>query len=83
MKTTAFRDLPADAYPFKIEFYDLAGTVVHVIEVPGPGVTEIPGLAKDHGPVGVRITLATGEVLVEEPPPAPPGETRSSPPPPR
>lgn len=64
---TAFHDLPQELFPFKIEFIDKAGTIVHTIHVHGPGAVHIPGLAEEFGPVSVRMTYANGEV--QETPP--------------
>lgn len=65
---TAFHDLPAESFPFKIEFMDGAGTIVHTIVVRGPGAVHIPGLAEKYGPVSVRITYPNGEVSEQKPP---------------
>lgn len=67
----AVRDLPADAYPFVIEFLNQDRKVVHRIDVPGPGGVAIPGLAAEHGPISVRLTFANGEVQEDGPPSAP------------
>ncbi len=64
----AFADVPADAFPVSIEFIDRSGKVVWSDVILGPGALPIPALAKDHGPVGVRMIFASGEV-VEEPAP--------------
>lgn len=51
----AFGDLPADAFPFTIEFFRHdTGEVVHTIHVPGPGAIAVPALAAD---VGVKIDV--------------------------
>jgi hypothetical protein len=64
----AFRDLPARAYPFVVEYFTTTGAVVHTERVEGPGVMKVPGLSGLFGPIGVRVTYASGEV-VETPPP--------------
>lgn len=61
---TAFSDLDPRCFPFTIEF--LAGDlVVHQIVVESPGVIKVPGLSSQWGPVAVRVTYATGEVITE------------------
>ena len=66
-KPAAFHDLPADHYPFTIEFIrEDNGEVTETIEVAeGPVVIEIPGGYYDkYGcKAEVRITFATGEVV--------------------
>lgn len=64
----AFVDLPLSAYPMVYEFFRRDGQVVHRIEVSGPGVAHIPGLAHLHGPIGVRITYGDGTVSEDGPP---------------
>lgn len=61
-KPFAFHDLPATAFPFKIEMFTRDGRVVHEIEVTGPGAIEVPGLAAFYGPTGARIRYADGRV---------------------
>lgn len=70
MRNLAFHDLPQSAFPFKIEFFNATGDLVHAIEVSGPGAVEVPGLRPQHGPVAVRVTYADGSV-VEQPAPSP------------
>lgn len=66
-RPTAFRDLPADNYPFTVEAFDLEGRVVWTERVEGPGSLYIPPLAQTYGPVGVRIITPMG--TTETPPP--------------
>jgi hypothetical protein len=67
-KPTAFRDLPEESYPFTVEFFTADGTVVHTIEVSGPGAIEVPALGTIYGPVGARAIYADGTVHVTQPP---------------
>lgn len=62
-----FHDLPADYYPFVIEFVDeTEGKVVHTVEVPDASAVAIPRLSKELGvPIGVRVTYANGKVIYE------------------
>lgn len=57
-------DLPAEAYPFVLEFFRVtdpeATEVVHRIEVSGPGAVRVPGLKGDGPPVWVRMTFSDG-----------------------
>ena len=62
----AVRDLPAEAYPFTVDFIDQTGKVVHTITIEGPGVTLIPALRDQYGPVDVRITYADHTVIYEK-----------------
>lgn len=65
MSRYAFYDLPADAFPFVIEFTRAdTGAVVHRIEVTGPGAITVPGLGRQLG--GVRIDARV--VQLEKPP---------------
>jgi hypothetical protein len=61
---TAFHDLSRECFPFTIEFLNRADEVVHTITVPEPGVIKVPGLAAEHGSCAVRVSYATGEVIV-------------------
>lgn len=62
MKPTAFHDLPAHAFPVTIEFFTQDGTVVHRIEITGPGAVEIPALRLLHaGPIASRVIYASGQ----------------------
>jgi hypothetical protein len=63
-----FHDLPADSFPFRIEFLDRDGVVVHQIEVDGPGGMHIPALSGRYGPISTRITFPDGEVVEVAPP---------------
>lgn len=65
---TAFHDLPADKFPFIVEFISSKGMVVHRIEVASPGVVKIPGLSPLFGPVSTRVTFADGTVVTEPAP---------------
>lgn len=67
----AFHDLPADRFPFVIEFLSASGVVVHRQEVPGPGAIKIPGLAPLFGPVTTRVIFPDGSVVEQS---APKGE---------
>lgn len=62
----AFANLKAKDFPFKIEWLNAAGEVVHEVTVDSPGVVPVPGLAKDHGPVSVRMTMANGDVITDQ-----------------
>ena len=55
-KPFAFRDLPAEDYPFTIE-YRVAATnrLIQSQVVHEPGALDVPGLAADYGPVKVRM----------------------------
>ena len=67
---TRFRDLPADAFPFKVELLDaVTREVCWEAEADGPGAMRIPSWdeVNDGRPVAARITLGTGEVSVMEP----------------
>lgn len=53
----AFHDLPAEDFPFTIEFMRAdTNEVVHTIRVEGPGVVSVPALAKR---LGVEIKVRT------------------------
>lgn len=66
-RPAAFADLPAEAYPFTLEFFKKdTKEVVHTIEVTGPGTVDVPGLSTVHGPIGVRVTFADGEVIEDQ-----------------
>lgn len=59
MSDTRFRSLPADAFPFTVEF--MAGAVVlETVTVSGPGVLNVP---KHAMATHVRVTYATGETV--------------------
>jgi hypothetical protein len=63
----AFSSLPADAFPFTVEFISHdTGQVVHTIDVPEPGVLRVPPLRDEHGPVWARISYANGTVVEVE-----------------
>lgn len=52
---TAFVDVPADAFPFVVEFFrESDGEIVYTITVEGPGAIHIPPMAQ-YGKVGTRI----------------------------
>ena len=65
MSTPAeFISLPADAYPFTIEFLAVTtGEVVYTITVAGPGAVLVPALRASYGPVRARMTYADGTVV--------------------
>lgn len=67
-KPFAFHDLPASAYPFRVEALNEAGRVVWSVEVTAPGVVEIPALAKFFGPISTRVTFADDQTWTEGPP---------------
>ena len=59
---TYFADLPRDAFPIVLEFYE-EERMVHRIEIPDAGMVEIPALKRPDGPViTVRMVCANGEV---------------------
>ena len=60
----AFRELPANAFPFTVEFFKVSdGDVIHTIVVNGPGMMQIPAIAKEIGePVGTRTIFPDGQV---------------------
>lgn len=63
-----FRDLPADAFPFTIELYDVdTREVYETIEVAGPGATRINPKPAHVRLAGSRIRFANGEVTEHEP----------------
>lgn len=57
----AFGDLPADAFPFTIQFlrHDTR-EVVHSIYVDGPGAIAVPALKDKYGPIDVRMITPQG-----------------------
>jgi hypothetical protein len=60
----AFQSLPADAFPFAVEFISHGtGEVVYIIEVPEPGVIRVPPLHDEHGPIWVRVSYANGLIV--------------------
>lgn len=61
-------DLPLDHFPFVIEYFTADGTVVHSAVVTGPGVMQVPPLAATHGPIGTRVSFATGHVVTQDVP---------------
>lgn len=66
-------DLPRESYPFCIEFFSVrdaeASTVLHRIDVTGPGGIQIPPLAVEHGvPIWVRMTYPDGTTQEQWPP---------------
>lgn len=61
MGDVPFTDLPAEKFPLVIRFMR-DGVEVHRIEVPGPGVVEIPGLGSETAPMSVRVEYADGTV---------------------
>ena len=63
-KPTAFHDLPADAFPFTIEFFRAdTKEVVHTIRVEGPGMVEVPPLSKMHGGVEIDTRITSDKDL--------------------
>lgn len=65
---TAFSDLKASDFPFKIELLNAAGEVLYESTVAEPGVLRMPGLAAEHGPITARLTFPNGHVVTEGPP---------------
>jgi len=61
---TAFHDLPAEAFPFTVEFFRVSDRVVmHTVIVHDAGLLRVPSNAELGGePVGVRTTYADGTV---------------------
>ena len=67
MTPYAYRDLPAAAFPFTVEFISQrTGKVVHAFTAAGPGVITVPALRDEHGPVDVRVTYADGFTIYEK-----------------
>ena len=62
MKRVAFHDLPAQAFPMDVEFYRAdTGEVVCHFTIDGPGVLEVPPLARELGTrVNVRVRSGDG-----------------------
>lgn len=60
-----FHNLPADRFPFTIEFLRVdTKEVVHTIRVEGAGALVVPPLAQQYGVrVSVRVTFPDGEVV--------------------
>lgn len=56
----AFLDLPPEAFPFVIRFFDQGGREVYAITVTSIGVIHIPSLAAEHGPVRAQIDWPQG-----------------------
>lgn len=65
-RAVAFSDFPPEAFPFRVEFLNASGTVVHTIECEGPGVVEVPGLADRHGTIRVRLSFPDGHVVTSD-----------------
>lgn len=62
-----FRDLPADCFPFTMEFYDVdTKEIYEVIHVDGPGATKINPKPAHVGRAGVKVRYANGKVVVQE-----------------
>lgn len=60
-RPTVFHDLPAEDFPFTVEFLRVdTEEVVHRIRVTGPGAVEIPPLAKIHG-VEMKVRIVRDE----------------------
>ena len=70
MTAAKFTDLPARAFPFKVELLDAeTREVVWSATSDGPGVMRIPGLGETGPrPKAVRVTLADGTVQESDPP---------------
>lgn len=62
-----FHDLPQEKFPFVVEAMDERRRIVWRTTVHEPGAMHVPPLARTYGPVSIRITYATGEVVEESP----------------
>ena len=68
-RPTAFHDLPASAFPVTIEYVQhTTGKVIRTEVIEGPGALQVPGLAALFGPIGVRMTWASGQSGYSPPP---------------
>lgn len=64
----AFRNLPADAFPFTMEAYDCDTLkVLYSYRVEGPGVMKIPPKPENVARVGIRMAFANGETIDHQP----------------
>jgi hypothetical protein len=71
----AFHNLPADHFPFVIEFIGLHSRVQHeTITVDGPGAVRIPGMAEAGEPIATVLWFPNEEPLVTVPDDTPPEE---------
>lgn len=59
-KPTRFFDLRPEDFPFHIDARNQAGEIVWSVDVPEPGVLDVPPLSCVHGPVSVTITYPGG-----------------------
>lgn len=66
MINSSFQMLPRHMFPIHMEALNRAGEVVweETVTLPESELTsvEVPGLAKTHGPVGIRVTYGDGSV---------------------
>lgn len=61
---TVFRDLPADAFPFDIEMYDMdTKEVYETIHVEGPGAVKINPKPAHVRLAGSRVRFGNGQVV--------------------
>lgn len=64
IRQVGFRDIPADSFPFTVEWISEAtNEVVYTVTVPGPGVVEVPALWPQHGPCWTRIRYPDGQIV--------------------
>jgi hypothetical protein len=60
----AFRDLPADCYPFTVRARrESDGEIVWSRRVTGPCALQVPPLSAEHGPVYIQIYYADGDMV--------------------
>lgn len=58
----AFADLPSEAFPFTLKYYDVDTKEVYLTQtVDGPGALHVPPKPDHVREAGVTMTLATGE----------------------
>lgn len=59
---TAFHDIPESSYPFTVSFYnELDGSLLHEIEVTGPGLVGVPSFYPT--PVSVLTIMHDGTIV--------------------
>lgn len=68
-ENTAFHDLPAKAFPFTMRAYLVSSdALVWEERMEGPGVLQIPALAKIHGgPVYIEVEYPDGRIERSDP----------------
>lgn len=69
LDNTVFRDFKASQYPVLFIWFGEGMRILRVDKVDGPGVLPIDGADEFGEPVGVQISMATGELEVQPPPP--------------